>query len=74
MNVPVTNPYEQAVAAIQQCFAALPVIVLGSGHSATFGLPVMCPHVCCQRMLQLGGCLMRPSSDCPWKRRYMRSA
>jgi hypothetical protein len=41
MNVPVTNPCDQAVAAIQKCLAALPVIVLGSGHSATFGLPGM---------------------------------
>ena len=41
MSTPTDDPREQAVAAIQACLAMLPVIVLGSGHSAAFGLPGM---------------------------------
>ncbi len=41
MSIPVINSCEQAVALVQECLAAMPVIILGSGHSAAFGLPGM---------------------------------
>lgn len=41
MNVLANNPCEYAIATIQECLAAMPVIVLGSGHSASLGLPGM---------------------------------
>ncbi len=41
MSVDGKSPAEQAVELIQTCLSAMPVIVLGSGHSAAFGLPGM---------------------------------
>lgn len=41
LKKPANNSTKQAVALVQGCLSAMPTIVLGSGHSAAFGLPGM---------------------------------
>ncbi len=41
MTIDAKDLQKQSVALIQECLSAMPVIVLGSGHSAAFGLPGM---------------------------------